>query len=111
MILSTIAFCLPGSVLPKNDWLGEIQIDKWIHVGLFSIMVVLWCFPFLYRSVQRPVIKLFAEIAVVFFTYGVLMELVQHFLVPRRSFDWGDIAADAVGCLFGFFFMRKQWKK
>ena len=111
MILSTIAFCLPGSALPKNDWLGKIQLDKWIHIGIFSIMLVLWCSPFLYRSAQKPLIKLFAEMAVTLFAYGVLMEFVQHFFVSNRSFDWGDIVADAIGCLIGFFFMRMQWKK
>ena len=111
LILSTIAFCLPGSVLPRNDWLGKIQIEKWTHIGLFTVMVFLWCVPLLHRPVQKPISKLFIGIATAFLGYGILMELVQHFFISNRSFDLGDIAADAVGCLIGLFFARKQWKE
>jgi VanZ family protein len=60
--------------------------------------------------VHKPLTRLFAGITITFFGYGVLMEFVQHFFVSNRSFDLGDIGADAVGCLIGFFLSRKQWK-
>lgn len=110
MILSTVAFCLPGSTLPKDEWLGKIHADKWIHIGIFGGMVFLWSVPLLYRSLQKPFVRLLAIIASIFFGYGVLIELMQHFFISNRSFDWGDIGADAVGCLIGFFLSRRQWK-
>ena len=110
LILSTFLFCLPGTVLPKADWFDTIQLDKWIPVGLFSTMVLFWCLPFLHRPVKQRFTKLFTGIAISFFAYGILMELVQHFFILNRSFDWGDIAADAVGCLVGLFISRKQLK-
>jgi len=110
MILSTVAFCLPGSVLPKDNWLGKINADKWIHIGIFTIMVFLWCVPLLHRSAQKPLIRLFILITFALFGFGVLIELVQHFFISNRSFDWGDIGADTVGCLIGFFFSQRQWK-
>lgn len=110
LILATVAFCVPGSSLPKNDWLGKIYADKWIHIGLFSVMVFLWCAPLLNRQTQKPLNRLFIGTAIVFFSYGVLIELIQHFFISNRSFDWGDIGADAVGCLIGFFFSQWQWK-
>ena len=33
--------------------------------------------------------------------YGTGMEFVQKYFVANRSFDPGDIAADAGGCLLG----------
>jgi len=110
-ILSSIALCLPGRVLPEEDWFGIIQLDKWIHVGLFTVMVFLWCLPLLHRPVSRLSLpKLFTGIPIAIFGYGIFMEFIQHFLISHRSFDWGDIAADAVGCLIGLFFARRQWK-
>jgi VanZ family protein len=108
MTLATVAFCLPGSTLPKDDWLGVIHADKLVHIGILAIMVFLWCVPLIYRSVQKPLIKVFGAIAFAFFSYGAVMELIQHFFVSNRSFDWGDVAADAAGCLLGFFLSKRQ---
>jgi hypothetical protein len=111
LLLSTIAFCLPGSALPSNDWFGIIQLDKWIHVGILSVMIVLWCLPLFHKpNIQLSLKMLFIWISLSFFGYGVLMELVQHFFIPNRSFAWGDIGADAVGCLTGLLVVRWQLK-
>ena len=109
LILSSIAFCLPGSALPKNDWFQIVQFDKWVHVGLFSVMIFLWCLPLFHRPALRLTLtRLFIWISIAFFSYGILMEFIQHFFISNRSFDIGDIAADAAGCLIGFFFVRWQ---
>jgi VanZ family protein len=110
MILSTVAFCLPGNAFPKNDWLGDIHFDKMVHIGILSIMVFLWCLPLINRPSQKRAVKIFVGIAIGFFCYGVLMEFVQHFFISNRSFDWGDIGADAAGCLVGFFLSKRQLK-
>lgn len=109
-MLSSIAFCLPGSVLPKETWFIIIQLDKWIHVALFLMMVFLWGMPLLQRPAFKNSQKKLFILALAFFGYGILMELVQHFLVSNRSFDFGDIIADAVGCFIGFLLVRTQWK-
>ena len=109
LILSSIAFCLPGQALPKEDWFGIIQLDKWIHVGLFLVMVFFWCLPFFHKSaIQSSLTKLIIWITIGSFGYGILIEFIQHFFIPNRSFDAGDIAADAAGCLIGFFFVKRQ---
>ena len=109
LVLSTIAFCLPGSALPKNDWFDVIHLDKWIHVGLFTVMILLWCLPLLYKSlIPSTLTRLFLWISVAFFCYGILMEFIQYFFVPNRSFDFLDIASDAAGCLVGFLFVKRR---
>jgi VanZ family protein len=110
MLLSTIAFILPGSTFPKDNWLGDIQFDKIVHVGILSIMVFLWCLPTINRPSPKSAVKILVGIAIGFFSYGVLMEFIQDFFVSNRSFDWGDIGADAVGCLVGFFLSKRQLK-
>jgi len=43
----------------------------------------------------------FLRMGIYFFLYGIVMEFVQKFFIPNRSFDIGDIAADGVGCILG----------
>jgi VanZ family protein len=109
LILSSIAFCLPGSALPSGGLFNIPQFDKVVHIVLFSVMIFLWCLPLSHRqSASQILTKLFIRVSIGFFCYGVLMEFIQHFFVPLRSFDMGDIAADAAGCLIGFFFTKRQ---
>jgi hypothetical protein len=35
-------FCLPGSAFPKNNWLSKVHFDKWVHIGFFALLLVLW---------------------------------------------------------------------
>jgi VanZ family protein len=109
-MLSTVAFCLPGSALPKETWFLIVELDKWIHAGLFLIMVFLWSMPLLHKpEFKFSQIKLLI-VSIVFLCYGVLMEFVQGFFIYNRSFDYRDIAADAVGCLIGFILVKTQWR-
>jgi len=41
--------------------------------------------------------------------YGILMELVQKYFIPFRSFDLGDILADGIGCFAGYLFAMKKF--
>lgn len=111
LIFSTIAFCLPGSVLPAKTWFELIQPDKWIHIGLFLMMVFLWSMPLLNKQSFKFSYRKLFMVSMVFFGYGILMEFVQHFFVSNRAFDLGDIVADAVGCAIGFLLVKTQWKK
>ncbi len=40
--------------------------------------------------------------------YGTIMEFVQKYWIPNRSFELADIAADSVGCALCYWYgMRK----
>lgn len=106
MILCTILLVLPGSTFPKEDWLSKIWFDKWVHIGLFSIMVVLWC-----RGLQKASKKQYFFIPAAALAYGIIMEFIQQHFVVNRSFDPGDIVADAIGCIIGYWFSFRYIKK
>jgi VanZ family protein len=106
LIICTILLVLPGSAFPKEDWLSKIWFDKWVHTGLFSIMVVLWCW-----GLQKKSKKDYLLFATVALAYGITMEFVQQHFVANRSFDIGDIIADAAGCLIGYWFSYRYIKK
>ncbi|MBL7741262.1 MAG: VanZ family protein [Chitinophagaceae bacterium] len=114
LIISVILLTLPGTAFPTEDWLDKIWFDKWVHIGMFAIMVWLWC---LVRLSLRPGSELsllkrsFTAIAVVSLGYGIVMEFVQLYFVPLRSFDTGDIIADAVGCAAGWIYSHRRYIK
>lgn len=51
------------------------------------------------------------KIAAVCISYGILMELVQKYWIPNRSFELQDILADTAGCMLGWLICRKIWDR
>ena len=91
----TFLFFLPGSALPSDDWMSKIAFDKWVHVGFFSILTYLWSKVFQPKGIKALYLFLSA------LAYGYLVEICQHEWVVHRSFDWGDLIADAAGSIIG----------
>jgi hypothetical protein len=125
-IISIILLTLPGTAFPQEDWLSKIWADKWIHIGMFALMVVLWCSAWHslqpgrkkditatanYGERSRKQSRVFMIIALVFLCYGIAMEFIQLYFVANRSFDVGDIAADAIGCVAGVVFSTRRYIK
>jgi hypothetical protein len=106
-IVATMLFCLPGEEFPEADWLNQLHFDKFIHVGLFIMLVVLWCLPAGYRLENKKRLdSVYICVTVAFISYGIAIEFIQRNFIPHRSFDFFDIVADAIGCGLGFFFVR-----
>ena len=112
LILITILLCLPGKDIPSIGFLSAIYFDKWVHIGLFTVLVILWCWYFNFRSSQKDIRRsIFWKMALAGIAYGTAMEFVQLYFIPGRSFDLMDIAADAVGSLAGLFYSIKRYIK
>jgi len=113
MIICTILMTLPGSSFPSKNWMGNIQLDKWIHIFLFGIMALSLCWA-IYKNNQKHQAKntrYFIVAAVICLAYGIIMEFVQKNYIPNRSFDNGDIIADAVGSCLGTVFSYYRYIK
>jgi len=79
---------------------------------MFSIMVWLWCWGFTrFKAHNKVLERWFLYIAVLWCGYGIGMEFVQRYLVINRSFDMGDIVADSVGCLMGWWYSSRRYIK
>jgi VanZ family protein len=110
-ILCTFLLTLPGNSFPQQSWTDYIpQFDKWVHIGLFSIMCVLFCWGF-YKAGKFPLKKFFLYSLLFCVVYGIVMEFVQRNFIPNRSFDTGDIIADTIGAAIGYWFALKRYKK
>ena len=103
----TVLLCTPGTKFPKITWQDKIWFDKWVHVFLFMILVILWSKAYSHKNIQSGSRKVFLKIMVIGCLYGIAMELVQKYFIPFRSFDLMDIIADGIGCIAGYFFAMK----
>ncbi len=79
---------------------------------MFGILCYLFSYPFLVggKDVQAIQRKIFI-ITIAGIVYGTVMEFVQKYWIPNRSFEIWDIAADSTGCLVAFFYCRRYLKK
>jgi glycopeptide antibiotics resistance protein len=96
---------LPGSAIPDINW-NFLELDKWIHFTVFSVMSFLGIhffgkYPALSKN-KHVTILLSIVIALL---YGTSLEFTQS-LIPERSFDYADLVANYAGCLFGYVWYR-----
>ncbi len=103
--------CLPGKDVPEVGWLNFIpNFDKIVHIGIFCVLGVLFCWPFYKSSVSsKQQIKYFIRIAISVSIWGLATEFIQKFYVPGRSFDMLDWAADTIGALIALWFCNKKF--
>jgi VanZ family protein len=109
-IISTLLLTIPGSAFPQENWLGKIWFDKWVHIGMFAIMVWLGCWAIHKKYTSAPKLRAaFMWVGLACLCYGIGMEFVQKYFIANRSFDAGDIVADAVGCTIGFLYSSRKY--
>src|SRR5437868_14619774 len=81
--LVLILVCIPGYDLPKVDnWLIEINFDKFIHIGLFTVLAYLFMYP-LARLALSPKERWHYIIKIVIATalWGLTTEFIQKFFI------------------------------
>jgi hypothetical protein len=105
-IIMCILFFLPGSALPKEKWLEGIYFDKWVHVGLFAILVFLWRSAFDWDYANYNLIILLSAVL-----YGFAVEIIQLYWISNRSFDLFDLLADTIGSIVGLLVFLRVYKK
>jgi VanZ family protein len=98
-------FCLPGSAFPKSNWFSKVHFDKWVHIGFFAMLVVLWLWALV--PDKRGMVWLMLAAGL----YGLCVEVVQDQFIPNRALDLGDWAADVAGSFAGLWFWSRYVKK
>src|SRR3954454_5356595 len=46
LIITFILLVLPGSDIPKAPIFNLVYFDKWVHIGMFGVLMLLWGYPF-----------------------------------------------------------------
>lgn len=94
---------MPGKDIPQISFLEIINFDKFVHCGLFFILMLLTArgihlqYTF-FKLQQHPKI-----IALLFSVmYGGVIEIMQGTLFEQRHGDWLDFMADSIGAMGGW---------
>lgn len=110
--LIILALCgMPGKDIPHISFLEILSFDKWVHAGIFFVLVLLMIRGF---SRQFPA---WPQKAIIFFTllfaigYGGALELMQAAVFVERSADLYDFIANASGAVLGVLLYRKLARK
>jgi VanZ family protein len=102
-VLIQVLLSLPGSVLPSSGLFGIPHFDKLAHIILFGTFVGFWCYYF-YLKKKSPdqLKKIFFVIFLIAACNGIVMEFVQFYFIPNRSFDEGDIVANLLAASIAY---------
>lgn len=90
---------IPGRDIPHISFLELLSFDKWVHAGIFFILVILLVRGFrlqqraAYFRRQAPFMA--AGLAI---PYGGLLEIMQGTFFSERSADFYDFIANSFGC-------------
>jgi hypothetical protein len=106
-LLTIGLLCLPGSTIPGDGLVLEIpHLDKIVHVVLFGGIVLFWSVYYAHRpGPGRRWRKLVIILAILSTALGIVLEYVQFYFIPQRSFDRFDIVADASGALAAMLYL------
>ncbi|MBL7698446.1 MAG: VanZ family protein [Chitinophagaceae bacterium] len=107
-ILTIVLLCLPGSMVPGTGIFSIKNLDKIVHVFLFGMNVLFWGWHFWASGREAKSLRIiFITATILVSLLGILMEYVQMYFIPNRSFDGYDILADIVGAvLAGLWLLR-----
>ncbi len=98
---------IPGKELPESEFLFKINFDKFVHVGIFGLLAVLFCWPFYKTNIDsKKKIRYFIIIALLTSVFGYCTELMQKYWAEGRTYDLMDWLADSTGALGAFVFCR-----
>ncbi len=114
-IVIFILLALPGSMIPSEANFSISNFDKYVHISIFFLFVLLWSFYFAAKQEEdKKIRKQFFLIFIIACLYGTAMEYVQKYFIPNRDFDLYDILADVIGSFAGYilasliFFLTKR---
>lgn len=94
----------PGRFIPSVSWLELLSFDKWVHAGVFFVLVSLLGIAVKVHGQNKKKFYFYFMLSVV---YGGLLEIMQAKVFSERSADWYDMIANSFGCLLALLMHRK----
>lgn len=93
---------IPGRDIPHISFLELLNFDKFVHAGIFFVLLVLTVRGFFLQTTflkiqHHPKMTAFACCVI----YGALLEIMQGTLFEQRSADILDFIANTVGVAVG----------
>lgn len=99
---------IPGRDIPHISFLELLSFDKFVHAGIFFILILLTIRGFVVQT-QFNNLKLKAKryAFIMCVLYGALLEIMQGLVFIERSADIYDFIANSTGCVIGLLLYKK----
>lgn len=94
----------PGRLIPTANWLELLSFDKWVHAGVFFILVSLFVISVATNTQNKNLIYLWFILSVL---YGGALEIMQATVFSDRSADWLDMIANSFGCVLALLLKKR----
>jgi VanZ family protein len=99
---------IPGRDIPHISFLELLSFDKFVHAGIFFVLILLTIRGFVLQSAYFFIKRNAKPLALIIcILYGGSLEIMQGTLFEDRSADIYDFTANSLGCLVGVFFYNK----
>ncbi len=95
---------MPGRFIPSVTWLELLSFDKWVHAGIFIVLVGLLRLSVTAHQQNKTLFYLYFALSVL---YGGALEIMQATVFSERSADWYDVIANSFGCLIALLLNNK----
>ncbi len=110
-IVVVILTTMPGKDIPQSELFFK-NFDKLVHIGIFGLLALLFCWPFYKTTVpNKKKILYFIVIALFTSAVGYSIELIQKYWTDGRGYDLMDWLADSAGALGAFIFSSKAFAR
>lgn len=100
---------IPGRDLPNISWLALLAFDKWVHAGIFFVLVVLFLRANVLELKSRAAVARLGLASAI--AYGGVLEVMQEALFEERTADVYDFIANTFGAVVGFALFPRLIKK
>ena len=111
-LLILILCGIPGRDIPHISFLELLSFDKFVHAGIFFVLIALTIRGFYLQTTFNKVQKSAKLVSfLICVSYGGLLELMQDAVFAERSADVYDFVANSFGCLVGLFLYHWMEKK
>lgn len=101
-LLILILCGIPGRDIPHISFLELLSFDKFVHAGIFFVLILLSIRGFLLQNTFNKLQHNSKIIALVIcVSYGGLLEIMQGTIFEERSADIYDFIANSFGCILG----------
>jgi glycopeptide antibiotics resistance protein len=89
-----------------------VGLDKLIHVTLYLFFTMFWSTGLKRQYKSKKIRKYAFQFSIVGgFLVGLILEILQAFFVETRYFDWQDLIANGIGCIFGVLMFKLIYQK
>ena len=99
----------PGQHIPSINLLELLGFDKWVHTGIFFILMFLCINLIESKKMKTKSLYMFSILCIF---YGGILEIFQAIVFSHRSADYLDFIANSFGCILALivyeFILKKK---